>query len=208
MASEGAIFRVELGEQVNLNVVGEGPPRGICGSGLIQAIAELARVGLLESRGRLRRPEEVADHPLVSRLVEIDGVRAFELADGVGLSQVDIREVQAAKGAISTGVAVLLETAGLEIGDLDEVVLAGSFGSAIDPFSARALGLVPWVDLEKIQSVGNTALEGAKMALLSFRERQVARGIPSRVEYVELSAMPDFNDRYLTELNFPLEEGA
>jgi len=207
MASEGAIFRVELGEQVDLSVVGEGAPKGICGSGLIQAIAELGRVGLLESSGRLRRPEEVPEHPLVSRLVEIDGVRAFQLADGVALTQVDIREVQAAKGAISTGITVLLETAGLGIEDLDEVLLAGSFGSAIDPGSARALGLVPRVDLKKIQSVGNTALEGAKMSLLSFRERQMARGIPSRVDYVELSAMADFNDRYLRELSFPLEEG-
>ena len=207
MASEGAIYRVKLGERVELSVVGDGAPKGICGSGLIQAIAELGRVGLLEPSGRLRRIEEVPDHPLVSRLVEIDGVRAFQLAENVALTQVDIREVQAAKGAISTGIAVLLETAGIGIEDLDEVALAGSFGSAIDPASARALGLVPSVELEKIQSVGNTALEGAKMALLSFRERQIARGIPSRVEYVELSAMPDFNDRYLTELSFPLEEG-
>jgi len=208
MASRGAIYRVKLGERVELSVVGEGTAKGICGSGLIQAIAELGRVGLLEPTGRLRRPEEVSEHPLVSRLVEIDGVRAFQLAEDVVLTQVDIREVQAAKGAISTGVAALLETAGIGIEELDEVLLAGSFGSAIDPASARALGLVPWVDLGKIQSVGNTALEGAKMTLLSFRERQMARGIPSRVDYVELSAMPDFNDRYLTELSFPLEEGA
>ena len=86
--------------------------------------------------------------------------------------------------------------------------MAGSFGSAIDAASARALGLVPRVELSKIRSVGNTALEGAKMALLSFREHQMARGIPSRVSYVELSAMPDFNDRYLTELSLPLEEGS
>jgi len=207
MASEGAIHRVKLGEQVSLEVVGEQAPRGICGSGLIQAIAELGRVGLLAPNGRLYRPEEVAEHPLVSRLIQIDEVRAFQLAEEVALTQVDIREVQAAKGAISTGISVLLETAGLGLEDIHEVVLAGSFGSAIDPWSARALGLVPSVDLERIQSVGNTALEGAKMALLSFRERQMARGIPSRVTYVELSAMPDFNDRYLTELSFPLEEG-
>lgn len=207
MASEGAIHRVKLGDLVDLDVVGEQPPRGICGSGLIQVIAELGRVGLLETSGRLRRPEEVPEHPFASKLIQIDEVRAFELSGGVALTQVDIREVQAAKGAISTGIAVLLETAGLGLEDIHEVVLAGSFGSAIDPWSARALGLVPWVELEKIQSVGNTALEGAKMALMSFRERQMARGIPSRVTYVELSAMPDFNDRYLTALSFPLEEG-
>ena len=208
MASEGAIHRVKLGDRVHLEVVGDQAPRGICGSGLIQAIAELGRVGLLAPSGRLCRPNEVPEHPLVSRLIQIDEVRAFKLAEGVALTQVDIREVQAAKGAISTGIAVLLEASGLGLEDIHEVVLAGSFGSAIDPWSARALGLVPRVEVERIQSVGNTALEGAKMALLSFRERQMARGIPSRVTYVELSAMPDFNDRYLTELSFPLEESA
>ncbi len=207
MASEGAIRRVKLGEQVKLDVVGDQAPRGICGSGLIQAIAELGRVGLLAPSGLLYRPEEVPEHPLVSRLIQIDEVRAFQLAEEVVLTQVDIREVQAAKGAISTGISVLLETAGLGLEDIHEVLLAGSFGSAIDPWSARALGLVPWVDLERIQSVGNAALEGAKMALMSFRERQIARGISSKVQYVELSAMPDFNNRYLMELSFPLEQG-
>jgi uncharacterized 2Fe-2S/4Fe-4S cluster protein (DUF4445 family) len=208
MASEGAIHRVRLGDDVFLEVVGGGGPTGICGSGLIQAIAELGRVGLLDPTGRLRRPEEVPGHPLGPRLVQLDGVRAFQLSEGVALTQVDIREVQAAKGAISTGIAVLLETAGKTLDEIDEVVLAGSFGSAIDAASARALGLVPWVELDRIRSVGNTALAGAKMALLSFREHQMARGIPTRVGYVELSAMTDFNDRYLTELSFPLESGA
>jgi uncharacterized 2Fe-2S/4Fe-4S cluster protein (DUF4445 family) len=198
---------VALGEQVELEVVSGATPKGICGSGLIQTIAELGRVGLLDPSGLLRREEEVAGHPLASRLIEIDGLRAFQLAEHVVLTQVDIREIQAAKGAIATGISVLLETAGLGLDDIDEILLAGSFGSAIDPASARAVGLVPGVELEKIQAVGNTALEGAKMALLSFRERQVAREIPSRVRYVELSAMPDFNDRYLTELSFPLKEG-
>ena len=207
MASAGAICGVALGEQVELEVVGGATPKGICGSGLIQTIAELGRVGLLDPSGLLRREEEVAGHPLASRLIEIDGLRAFQLAEHVVLTQVDIREIQAAKGAIATGISVLLETAGLGLDDLDEILLAGSFGSAIDPASARAVGLVPGVELAKIQAVGNTALEGAKMALLSFRERQVAREIPSRVRYVELSAMPDFNDRYLTELSFPLKEG-
>lgn len=207
MASEGAIHRVELEPEVELGVVGDGDAKGICGSGLIQALAELGRVGLMDPTGRLRLPEEVPGHRLASRLVQSDGIRAFQLSESVALTQVDVREVQAAKGAISTGVEVLLEKAERHVDEIDEVVLAGSFGSAIDPASARALGLVPWIEVEKIRSVGNTALEGAKMALLSFRERQMACGIPSRLEYVELSAMPDFNDRYLTELSFPLDQG-
>jgi uncharacterized 2Fe-2S/4Fe-4S cluster protein (DUF4445 family) len=92
--------------------------------------------------------------------------------------------------------------------DLDEVLLAGAFGSAIDPVSARDLGLVPPVPDDKIRFLGNTALEGAKMALLSFRERQTSVDLARRVEYVELSARPDFNDRYVASLGFPELEGS
>jgi uncharacterized 2Fe-2S/4Fe-4S cluster protein (DUF4445 family) len=88
-------------------------------------------------------------------------------------------------------------------GDLDEVLLAGSFGTYIDPLSARVLGLVPPVSVDRIKAVGNTASEGAKMALMSFREREVAFELPGFVEYVELSGAADFNDRFIRNLAFP-----
>ena len=205
-ASDGAIEAVSLGDEVRLEVIGGGPPRGLCGSGLVDAAAQLRRVGLLDASGRLKAAADVPGHPLAGRLVERDGTRAFLLHEGVPLTQRDIRELQAAKGSIATGVAALMETLGVGADDLDEVILAGSFGTSIDPESARAIGLVPPVPVERITPAGNSAIEGAKMALLSFREREIAAELPSRLEYVELSARPGFNELFVASTRFPEPE--
>ena len=202
-AVDGAIEAVSIGEDVRLDVLGGVEPRGICGSGLADAVAGLLAAGLLEPSGRLRRPEEVAGHPLAGRIVEIGGAPAFRLADGIELTQHDVRALQFAKGAISAGVRVVLEE--LEVGpdDLDEVLLAGSFGTYIDPASARAIGLIPPVGLDRVVPVGNSSLEGAKIALLSFREHRLGLGLAGRVEYLELSGRPDFNETFVSALGFP-----
>ncbi len=207
-AADGAIEGVTLTEgEVRLQVIGDAPPRGICGSGLIDAVAQLRLVGLLDASGRLASPEEAAGHPLADRLVEIDGMRCFLLAEGVPLTQRDIRELQSAKGAIATGIGALMELLGVSATDLHQVLLAGSFGTYINPASARVIGLVPPVPVDRIVAVGNAAGEGAKMALLSFRERLMAFDLLRRVEYVELSGQEGFNEAFLTAVRFPeLEE--
>jgi uncharacterized 2Fe-2S/4Fe-4S cluster protein (DUF4445 family) len=207
-ATEGAIEGVILGEAVELQVIGgDVEPRGICGSGLIDAVAQLRTARLLRPDGVLASPEEAAGHPLADRLVVRDGVRAFALTEDVLLTQLDIRELQSAKGAIATGIEVAMDHLGLSAGDLDEVLLAGSFGTYISPASARIIGLVPPVAVERIKAVGNAASEGAKMALMSFRERELAFELPNVVEYVELSGAADFNERFIRNLAFPaLEE--
>jgi len=207
-AADGAIEGVSLTEgEVRLQVIGDAEPRGICGSGLIDAVAQLRLVGLLDASGRLARPEQVPDHPLADRLVELDGMRAFLLAPGVPLTQRDIRELQSAKGAISTGIDALMELMGVTAADLHQVLLAGSFGTYINPASARVIGLVPPVPVDRIVAVGNAAGEGAKMALLSFREREMAFDLVRRVEYVELSGQEGFNEAFLSAVRFPeLEE--
>ena len=206
-ATEGAIEGVVLDEDgVRLQVIGgDVAPRGICGSGLIDAVAQLRLAGLLRDNGILLSRDEatLAGHPLAGRLVDRDGIRAFELAEGVLLTQLDVRELQSAKGAIATGIEVAMDALGVGAEDLDEVMLAGSFGTYIDPESARVLGLVPPVPVERIRAVGNAASEGAKMALMSFREREVAFELPAFVEYLELSGAPDFNDRFIRNLAFP-----
>jgi uncharacterized 2Fe-2S/4Fe-4S cluster protein (DUF4445 family) len=137
-------------------------------------------------------------------LVTIDGMPAFRLAEGVELTQLDLRALQNAKGAIAAGVQILLAKAGLKAEQLDEILLAGSFGSYIDPASARALGLVPPIDLERVIAAGNSSLEGAKMALLSFREQQLGNGLAMRIEYVELSGRADFTPAFTDSLAFPV----
>jgi uncharacterized 2Fe-2S/4Fe-4S cluster protein (DUF4445 family) len=204
-ATDGAIEGVQLGEGVELQVIGgDVPALGLCGSGLVDAVAQLLNVGLLDHSGRMLSASEAPpNHPLADRLIEVDGVKAFLLAEGVYLSQRDVRELQFAKGSIATGIKVLMDILGVSTSDLDEIFLGGSFGSYLNPESAKIIGLVPPVEVDKIIAVGNSAGEGAKIALLSYRERQVAFELPSRIEYVELSGRTDFNDAFVSVLRFP-----
>jgi len=128
---------------------------------------------------------------------------ATDAADTVYLSQRDVRELQFAKAAIATGWSLLLEELGAEPRDVQQVLLAGSFGSYLSPASAVRIGLVPKLPVLRIVSAGNVAGEGAKMVLLSLRERTGAKTLLEEVRYVELSDRPDFNDRFVDELSFP-----
>jgi uncharacterized 2Fe-2S/4Fe-4S cluster protein (DUF4445 family) len=205
-ATEGAIEGVVLtGGAVELQVIG-GPgiePVGLCGSGLIDVVAQLRLAGLVKATGLFLSDEELAGHPLAAHVRTRDGLRTFALTEDVVLTQLDIRELQSAKGAIATGIQVAMREIGYSPADLDEVLLAGSFGTYINPESARVLGLVPPVPVERIKAVGNTASEGAKMALMSFREREVAAELPGVIEYVELSGAVDFNDMFIANLGLP-----
>lgn len=202
------------GDGVALQVIGDVKPVGLCGSGLVDAVAALVGVGLLDSGGRLIAADLARDKAprLADRLVEINGERVFVLHwDGapgdtegaVYLSQRDIRELQFAKAAISTGWRLLVEEAGVKVEDIAQVLLAGSFGSYLSPASAVRIGLVPKVPLLRIVSAGNVAGEGAKMSLLSSRERVGAQRLLEEVRYVELSDRTDFNDLFVDELSFP-----
>jgi uncharacterized 2Fe-2S/4Fe-4S cluster protein (DUF4445 family) len=212
-AADGAIEVVHLGETVELGVIGDVQPKGLCGSGLVDAVAELVRVGLLDGSGRFVPDDEApAIAPgLADRLTRIGDERVFVLhrpqpdagpEDCVVLSQRDVRELQFAKAAISTGWTLLLEELGLEHRDVQQVLMAGSFGSYISSASAVRIGLVPKLPVLRIVSAGNVAGEGAKMALLSVRERAGARALLEEVTYVELSDRPDFNDKFVDQLGF------
>jgi uncharacterized 2Fe-2S/4Fe-4S cluster protein (DUF4445 family) len=215
-AAEGAIEVVRLRDgAVELDVIGEAEPAGICGSGLVDAVAELVRVGLLDNSGRFVSQEE-ADRiapQLASRLTaRADETRIFVLhwAGGEGdvdgamyLSQRDVRELQFAKAAIATGWRLLVEDLGISETDIQQVLLAGSFGSYLSPSSAIRIGLVPKLALPRIVAAGNVAGEGAKMALLSLQERHAAEAILDEVRYIELSDRADFNDRFVEQLAFP-----
>ncbi|MDQ6686477.1 MAG: ASKHA domain-containing protein [Actinomycetota bacterium] len=219
-AADGAIEVIKLdptqtadAPAVTLGVIGDVEPRGLCGSGLVDAVAELVRVGLLDSSGRFV-PEESATGiapALADRLTRVGDERVFLLhqprpdtdpAECVYLSQRDVRELQFAKAAISTGWTLLLEQLGLEHRDIQQVLLAGSFGSYLSPASAVRIGLVPKLPVLRIVAAGNVAGEGAKMALLSLRERAGATVLLEEVAYVELSDRPDFNDKFVEQLAF------
>ncbi|HEY6691248.1 MAG TPA: ASKHA domain-containing protein [Solirubrobacteraceae bacterium] len=205
-AAEGAIEGVRVaGDELELQVIGDVEPVGLCGSGLVDCVAELVGAGLLDHSGRYVPDETAAEiaPALAARLTKIGEERVFMLASGVYLSQRDVRELQFAKASIATGWQILLAELGVTVEDISQVLLAGSFGAYLSPASAVKIGLVPRMALPRIVSAGNVASEGAKMAALSVRERAEARSIVHEVEYVELSGRADFNDMFVDQLAFP-----
>ncbi len=214
-AADGAIEAVTLQpDGLELAVIGDVAPAGLCGSGLVDAVAALVDVGLLDRSGRFVPVEQAAEIApgLADRLTSRGAERVFVLAwlgepgdveHSIYLSQRDVRELQFAKAAIATGWNVLLAEADLRPADVQQVLLAGSFGSYLSPSSAIRLGLVPRLPVPRIVSAGNVAGEGAKMALLSMRERAGALALLDEVRYVELSDRADFNDAFVEQLGFP-----
>ena len=218
-AAPGAIEGVKISdEDVCLQVIGDVEPVGLCGSGLVDAVAALVQAKLLDASGRLLDAETAAQTrpELAERLRKVGEERVFvlhwgrperdgtaaDMSGAIYLSQRDVRELQFAKAAIATGWRLLVEELGLTAADIQQVLLAGSFGSYLAPTSAVRIGLVPDIPTLRIVSAGNVAGEGAKMALLSVRERSAARALLEEVHYVELSDRPDFNDRFVDELGF------
>ena len=214
-AADGAIEVVSMTpEAIELKVIGDAEPAGLCGSGLVDAVTSLVRLGLLDGSGRLVPQEQAAELApgLASRLTMLGQERVFvlhwrgepgDVAASIYLSQRDVRELQFAKAAIATGWQILCEEAGLAPGDIQQVLLAGSFGSYLSPANAIRIGLVPKLPAARVVSAGNVAGEGAKMALLSVRERAGGLALLEEVRYVELSDRADFNDRFVDQLAFP-----
>jgi uncharacterized 2Fe-2S/4Fe-4S cluster protein (DUF4445 family) len=196
-AADGAIEGVKIADgAVELTVIGDVDPVGLCGSGLVDAVAELLGAGILDHSGRF-----VLDSS--ERLGKIGEENVFYLSDDVYLSQRDVRELQFAKASIATGWGILCRDLGVEPEEISQVLLGGSFGSYLSAASAVKIGLVPKLPLARIVSAGNVAGEGAKIAALSVTERAAANAILEEVEYVELSGRTDFNDLFIDQLSFP-----
>ncbi len=215
-AASGAIETIKITDgQLVIGTIDDAPAVGICGSGLVDACASLVGVGLLDHSGRFVSDEiavEIAP-TLADRLLMRDGERVFvltwskdvgDLSDCVFLTQRDVRELQFAKAAIATGWALLLEEFGVAESEIQQVLLAGSFGSYLSPASAIKIGLVPKLSVMRILSAGNVAGEGAKMVLLSAQERHGASALLDEIAYVELSDRADFNDKFVERLAFPV----
>lgn len=216
-AALGAIDHVHIGGDVEVTVIGGVPPVGICGSALIDIVAELRKAGLMNRSGAfLRKSELPPDTPprLTERLIEAEQRKNtyFILAQAedtggekdVVFTQQDIRECQLAKGAIRAGTMILLDEMGITDDDLAEVQLAGAFGNFLEPESALRAGLTPNVPLDRIRSVGNAAGVGAKLALLSVQERKRAIRIAQRTEHIQLSGSAAFQKAFTVAMQFPM----
>jgi uncharacterized 2Fe-2S/4Fe-4S cluster protein (DUF4445 family) len=211
IASEGAIHRAQLGETLALETIGGAKPKGLAGSGLIDICAELRRVGLLNQQGKFVPAGGVSSlsQSVADRL--IDGGKSFLMARSYGknicLTQRDVRELQLAKGVIFAGIEALKVELGIGNEEIDELYLAGTFGSYLSIASARTIGLVPRLPAERIRAVGNAAMVGAKMCLLSLEARAEAEDLARRIEHVELPLRKDFQDIFMEAMFFPPVEG-
>ena len=209
-AAPGAIEKVTLDGQVVCKTIDDQPARGLCGSGLVDASAELLRAGIVDTTGRMLGPDELDGElsaELRQRLIEQEDGLAFVLATPeseppIVLTQRDVRELQLAKAAIRTGIDLLLEHAGLGVDDLDEFCIAGGFGNYIDKASAMRLGLIPELAPEKLNFIGNGALVGARLALLSRSLRRRGDQVAREAEHLQLAHTPDFQMRFSEAMMF------
>lgn len=204
-AAPGAVERVRIIDgRVYCETVEGAPPVGICGSGILDAVAELRQAGLLNGRGGWTDGEAQGSSPVIST----DNGKEFVLvpaeSSGLGraitISRKDVGEIQLAKAAIKAGWQILLEEAGIQESDLARVLVAGAFGTYIDIGHAVAVGLLPCLPLDRFEQVGNVAGTGARMALLSRAERERAARLAHRVRYVELTVHPSFRERFAQAL--------
>lgn len=213
-ATDGAIDKVKIDNEIKINVIGNVPAKGICGSGLIDAVAELLKTGIIDQKGRILGREKLPPHlspGLRERVFSTDEGNQFEIVkpdesyDGqpIYLTQKDIRELQLAQGAIAAGIRFLLKESGISMSEVSEVFLAGAFGNFISIKNAVRIGLIPQVPLNKVRFVGNTAGEGARLALLSERLMKKAESISEKVRYVELSDRKEFLDLFVESMVFP-----
>jgi len=196
--------------QVELKIIGDTEPRGLCGSAVVDVAAELLRTGIVDETGRIPGEDELSpDTPpaLRERVIERDGQLAFVLAEPIGrgpvvFTQRDIRELQLAKAAIRSGIDVLLERGGVGMDEVDELCIAGGFGSYLDRGNAIALGLIPPLPLEKLRYIGNGALMGALLALLSTGLRRRGQTLAGEAEHLQIADAPDFQMRFSEAMLF------
>ncbi len=209
-AAPGAIEKVRIDGQIHWQTIGRRPPLGLCGSGLIDISAELVRLGVVDATGRMLGPDELdgsLSAEVRAALVEREDGVAFVIASGsdgspILLTQRDVRELQLAKGAIRSGIDLLLEHAGLAADRLDEFVVAGGFGSYIDKENAMRLGMVPRLDPRKLTFIGNGALVGARLALVSRSLRRRGEEVARQAAHLQLAHTADFQTRFSEAMLF------
>jgi uncharacterized 2Fe-2S/4Fe-4S cluster protein (DUF4445 family) len=209
-ASEGAVEGVRINEnEVDLKIIDNVLPQGLCGSGIMEAVSEIVRVQLVESSGRLKTREKLIQESKeqFAGLLAQDSAKKrvilySENQVEVAVSQSDIRQVQLAKGAILSGFYALLKHLDLELGDLDEVIIAGAFGAHLKVESLIGVGLIPAELEEKVRYIGNSAKTGALLSLVSREARSKLEQIAKDIDYFELSVEQGYEKLFAKCLSF------
>jgi uncharacterized 2Fe-2S/4Fe-4S cluster protein (DUF4445 family) len=216
-AAAGAIEKVIIQDgDVLINVIKNIEPKGICGSALIDAAAELLRCGIIDETGRILSPEECptgTPQGLLNRILKSKNGDTFdflltapETKRKIFLTQKDIRELQLASGAIRTAINILLKKVGIAPEDIDSVLIAGGFGYFIRRAHAKRIGLIPNLPDSKIRFIGNSSIEGAKAVLFSHERMRYSDGMAAKVKYVEVSLDPEFQMEFATAMMFPSQD--
>ncbi|HWI40310.1 MAG TPA: ASKHA domain-containing protein [Verrucomicrobiae bacterium] len=205
-AVPGAVRGVSIdGDRVRLDTIGGGRPSGLCGSGVVEAISQLRRAGIIDAGGALLPPGEVPTLAGV-RVVERDGAAAFLLYRDAGgellLTQEDIRQAQLAKGAIRAGIEVLLERAGVPEEGVERLVVTGAFGAGLSPAGLKTLGIVSAKMIDICAFAGEGALRGVEAALRSGGSEEVEK-LAASIRVIPLSGTPSFERHFLRQLDFP-----
>lgn len=201
-AVEGAVSHVRYDKGFLYDIIGGGPAKGLCGSGLIDLIAVLVRLGCIDEGGRLLPPDEVPENVRRYLTCDDNGNGLFRLTDDVYLSAQDVRNLQLAKSAVAAGISVLLDAVGIKADELEGVYLAGGFGSFVDPASAAAIGMLPDIGSDKLHCCGNTALAGASIMALDSNRISAVRDLAERCNYIELSGRADFAAAFTENMAF------
>jgi uncharacterized 2Fe-2S/4Fe-4S cluster protein (DUF4445 family) len=209
-ATIGAIEKLQIEPtrcEVSYETIGNAKPMGLCGSAIIDVVANLLKNRIIDRNGKFM------DSPLTPRLKTVGGEKRFHLVSkkkgathDIFITQKDIREVQLAKAAIYTGCHTLVKKKNLERKDIKKLFVAGAFGNYLNLENSKIIGLLPDVPTELITLVGNAAGAGARMTLLSKRQRQIAASINRKVDYVELALEPDFQMEFASAMFFPHRE--
>ncbi len=202
-ASNGAVTRIKPeNDRFQLTVIGDGTPMGLCGSGILDGMAVMLRLGLADEYGTLVEDPAEWKVPLAPGYgVEEDG-DCCTFAPGIYLTQSDIRQIQTARGAIAAGVEVLCQAADTDPAEIDEVCLAGSFGGGLDVQSAAVVGLFPASLADRVTAVGNSSEAGCVSFLLHQSFREMLTQVMEHSRYVELSAEPGFGDLFMEKMCF------
>ena len=205
-AAAGAIEDIFIDENegaVQLKTIDGEPPVGLCGSGVLAAIKEFLRVGLVRTDGSMAAAEELSSRRLAALCREGKSGLSIALNEGVFVTQKDVRQVQLAKGALLSGIRALLGQAGLQASDVNKVYVAGQFGAHLSTESLTECGILPYEFGGKIEYIGNSSLSGARMALTSPFVRKEMEILARSIASLELSAMPGYSDLFMQCLNFP-----
>jgi uncharacterized 2Fe-2S/4Fe-4S cluster protein (DUF4445 family) len=204
----GAISKFEIkNEKFNFKTINNQPPIGICGSGLLDMIAEFFKHGFIESSGKITDQEDFTawKKNYVGKYKDQNAIRITKnksTDQTIYLTQKDIREVQLAKGAIAAGIEILLQETNLKAENLDRVFIAGGFGNYINPDNACFIKMIPECLKDKIIQIGNGAGTGAKIYLLNQKAKKRALAIKEKVKYIELSVNKEFKTEYINSMNF------